>query len=58
VLVVTAPANSYLGFILYDLFFKQLEDSPYRIIGVETRDDWWRNPESWLQGWGLVGWSF
>jgi len=39
VLVDHGAGKSYLGFILYDLFFKQLEDSLYRIIGVETRDE-------------------
>jgi hypothetical protein len=37
-LVDHGAGKSYLGFILYDLFFKQ-QDSGSRIFGIETRDD-------------------
>lgn len=37
-LVDHGAGKSYLGFILYDLYFKQLE-SDFRIIGIETRDE-------------------
>ncbi len=37
-LVDHGAGKSYLGFILYDLFFKTLNDES-RIYGIETRDD-------------------
>jgi hypothetical protein len=37
-LVDHGAGKSYLGFILYDLFFKQ-QDSGSRIFGIETRDE-------------------
>jgi len=37
-LVDHGAGKSYLGFILYDLFFKSLANGP-RIVGVETRDE-------------------
>ena len=37
-LVDHGAGKSYLGFILYDLFFKQ-QDSRPRIFGIETRDE-------------------
>jgi hypothetical protein len=37
-LVDHGAGKSYLGFILYDLFFKNLEDSSH-IFGIETRDE-------------------
>ncbi|OGU14937.1 MAG: SAM-dependent methyltransferase [Geobacteraceae bacterium GWC2_53_11] len=37
-LVDHGAGKSYLGFILYDLFFKSQEGSP-RIFGIETRDE-------------------
>jgi hypothetical protein len=37
-LVDHGAGKSYLGFILYDLFFKGLEGNP-RIYGIETRDE-------------------
>jgi hypothetical protein len=37
-LVDHGAGKSYLGFILYDLFFKQQEGKP-RIFGIETRDE-------------------
>jgi hypothetical protein len=37
-LVDHGAGKSYLGFILYDLYFKHLE-SDFRIIGIETRDE-------------------
>ncbi len=37
-LVDHGAGKSYLGFILYDLFFKALNDSS-RIYGIETRDE-------------------
>jgi len=37
-LVDHGAGKSYLGFILYDLFFKELNDSSH-IYGIETRDE-------------------
>jgi len=37
-LVDHGAGKSYLGFILYDLFFKSLDGAP-RIYGIETRDE-------------------
>jgi hypothetical protein len=37
-LVDHGAGKSYLGFILYDLFFKQ-QKSGFRVFGVETRDE-------------------
>ena len=37
-LVDHGAGKSYLGFILYDLFFKEQQSSP-RIFGIETRDE-------------------
>ncbi|MBU3983136.1 MAG: SAM-dependent methyltransferase, partial [Proteobacteria bacterium] len=37
-LVDHGAGKSYLGFILYDLFFKMLEDGSH-IYGIETRDE-------------------
>jgi len=37
-LVDHGAGKSYLGFILYDLFFKHCQDAS-RIFGIETRDD-------------------
>ena len=37
-LVDHGAGKSYLGFILYDLFFKSLTDNSH-IYGIETRDD-------------------
>src|SRR5438552_11323988 len=37
-LVDHGAGKSYLGFILYDLFFKSLNDGS-RIYGIETRDE-------------------
>jgi hypothetical protein len=38
-LVDHGAGKSYLGFILYDLYFKEREGSDCRVIGVETRDE-------------------
>src|SRR4051812_24649562 len=37
-LVDHGAGKSYLGFILYDLFFKTLDDASH-IYGIETRDE-------------------
>ena len=38
-LVDHGAGKSYLGFILYDLYFKQRPELAARVIGIETRDD-------------------
>ncbi len=38
-LVDHGAGKSYLGFILYDLFFKQQQNPNSRIFGIETRDE-------------------
>lgn len=38
-LVDHGAGKSYLGFILYDLFFKQQRELKTKIIGIETRDE-------------------
>ncbi|NVN92020.1 MAG: SAM-dependent methyltransferase, partial [Desulfuromonadales bacterium] len=39
ILVDHGAGKSYLGFILFDLFFKQQQEHAARIFGIETRDD-------------------
>ena len=38
-LVDHGAGKSYLGFILYDLFFKQQQGLDFRLYGIETRDE-------------------
>jgi len=38
-LVDHGAGKSYLGFILYDLFFKQHQNRNSRVFGIETRDE-------------------
>ena len=38
-LVDHGAGKSYLGFILYDLFFKQQQGLEFRLYGIETRDE-------------------
>jgi len=38
-LVDHGAGKSYLGFILYDLFFKQQQNRNSRVFGIETRDE-------------------
>jgi hypothetical protein len=49
--------KSYLGFILYDLFFKELHDKS-RIIGIETRDELVQRSRELAQRLGFEGMSF
>ena len=56
-LVDHGAGKSYLGFMLYDLFFK--EHAPQgRIVGVETRDDLVQRSQSLAQRFGFGGMSF
>jgi hypothetical protein len=41
-----AQGKSYLGFILYDLFFKGLDDGSH-IYGIETREELVQSRRHW-----------
>ncbi len=56
-LVDHGAGKSYLGFILYDLFFKELHDKS-RIIGIETRDELVQRSRELAQRLGFEGMSF
>ena len=56
-LVDHGAGKSYLGFILYDLFFKNLADGS-RIYGIETREELVAKSEELAQRLGFPGMSF
>ena len=56
-LVDHGAGKSYLGFILYDLFFKSLNDSSH-IFGIETRDDLVERSRLLAVKLGFTGMSF
>jgi hypothetical protein len=56
-LVDHGAGKSYLGFILYDLFFKTLGDQS-RIYGIETRDDLVKKSQELAQNLNFPGMSF
>ncbi|HEY0065056.1 MAG TPA: SAM-dependent methyltransferase [Telluria sp.] len=56
-LVDHGAGKSYLGFILYDLFFKTLDDGS-RIYGIETREDLVQKSAALAQKLGFPGMSF
>lgn len=56
-LVDHGAGKSYLGFILYDLFFKSLAGAS-RIYGIETRDELVRKSEELAARLGFPGMSF
>ncbi len=56
-LVDHGAGKSYLGFILYDLFFKDLKDSSH-IYGIETRQELVQTSEALAQRLGFTGMSF
>ncbi|MCX7178176.1 MAG: SAM-dependent methyltransferase, partial [Proteobacteria bacterium] len=56
-LVDHGAGKSYLGFILYDLFFKQL-DSAHHIYGIETRDELVNKSVDLAKKLGFTGMSF
>jgi hypothetical protein len=56
-LVDHGAGKSYLGFILYDLFFKELHGRPH-IYGIETRDELVQKSEALAQRLGFSGMSF
>ena len=59
-LVDHGAGKSYLGFILYDLFFKQLGESAKNshIYGIETRDELVQRSEALAEKLGFPGMSF
>ena len=56
-LVDHGAGKSYLGFILYDLFFKQ-QESNSRIFGIETRDELVEKSRTLAERLGFPGMSF
>jgi hypothetical protein len=56
-LVDHGAGKSYLGFILYDLFFKQ-QDSGSRIFGIEARDELVEKSRALAERLGFPGMSF
>jgi hypothetical protein len=56
-LVDHGAGKSYLGFILYDLFFKDLDDGSH-IYGIETRDELVQKSVQLAQKLGFPGMSF
>jgi hypothetical protein len=56
-LVDHGAGKSYLGFILYDLFFKTLDDQS-RIYGIETRDELVKKSQELAQKLNFPGMSF
>ncbi|HJV80479.1 SAM-dependent methyltransferase [Noviherbaspirillum sp.] len=56
-LVDHGAGKSYLGFILYDLFFKNLNDKSH-IYGIETRDELVKKSQELAQRLGFPGMSF
>jgi hypothetical protein len=56
-LVDHGAGKSYLGFILYDLFFKSLEGAS-RIYGIETREELVQKSSALAQRLGFPGMSF
>jgi len=56
-LVDHGAGKSYLGFILYDLFFKTLNDASH-IYGIETRDELVTHSRELAQQLGFGGMSF
>jgi len=56
-LVDHGAGKSYLGFILYDLFFKQ-QDSGSRIFGIEARDELVEKSRVLAERLGFPGMSF
>ncbi len=56
-LVDHGSGKSYLGFILYDLFFKQLKDQSH-LYGIETREELVKSAAELAQRLGFPGMSF
>src|SRR5512135_298288 len=56
-LVDHGAGKSYLGFILYDLFFKALQDASH-VYGIETREELVTHSRELAQRLGFGGMSF
>jgi hypothetical protein len=56
-LIDHGAGKSYLGFILYDLFFKDLHDTSH-IYGIETRDELVKKSQELAQKLNFSGMSF
>ncbi|MCQ9617553.1 SAM-dependent methyltransferase [Paenalcaligenes niemegkensis] len=56
-LVDHGSGKSYLGFILYDLFFKQLQDQSH-LYGIETREELVESATQLAQRLGFPGMTF
>jgi hypothetical protein len=56
-LVDHGAGKSYLGFILYDLFFKALQDNSH-VYGIETRPELVASSEALAKRLGFTGMSF
>jgi len=56
-LVDHGAGKSYLGFILYDLFFKTLQDQSH-IYGIETREELVKSSQALAARLGFAGMSF
>lgn len=56
-LVDHGAGKSYLGFILYDLFFKQLKDQSH-LYGIETREELVKSATDLARRLGFPGMSF
>ncbi|GAB2181596.1 SAM-dependent methyltransferase [Denitratisoma sp. agr-D3] len=50
--------KSYLGFILYDLFFKQQKGLDFRLYGIETRDELVSRSQALASRLGFTGMTF
>ncbi len=57
-LVDHGAGKSYLGFILYDLFFKHLEPNTFNIYGIETREELVKKSEALALKLSFSGMSF
>lgn len=57
-LVDHGAGKSYLGFILYDLFFKHLPKNTFHIYGIETREELVQKSEELAARLGFAGMSF
>lgn len=58
VVVDHGSGKSYLGFILYDLYFRPREQALDRVIGVETRADLVERCAQLAAQWGFEGMQF
>ncbi len=56
-LVDHGAGKSYLGFLLYDLFFKTLNNTSH-IYGIETRDELVKKSQSLAESLGFLGMTF